>query len=111
MKTPLFALGALIFVILVGMQFAMAVDLNQQVSDQDKASFDQILQPVMKVYNFVKYISTVIAAMVLLLAGITFMTSGSDPKKRDSAKSMAMYVIIGLVLIWAAPIAVTLIVG
>jgi multisubunit Na+/H+ antiporter MnhB subunit len=39
------------------------------------------------------------------------MTSGSDPKKREDAKNMAMYVIIGLIVIWAAPLIVNWIVG
>jgi hypothetical protein len=39
------------------------------------------------------------------------MTAGSDPKKRDNAKAMTMYVLIGLAVIWAAPFVVSLIVG
>ena len=62
-------------------------------------------------YNLVKYTATGIAALVLLLAGVSYMMSGSDPKKRDNAKGMAMYVIIGLVIIWAAPLVVQFIVG
>ncbi len=89
----------------------LAVDFNQQPSAEDKATFDQILQPVMKVYNLVKYAATVIAVIVLLFAGISYMTSGADPKKRDTAKSMAMYVVIGLIVIWAAPIIVNFIIG
>jgi len=60
----------------------------------------------MKIYNFVKYISSVVAAIFLLYAGITYMTSGGDPKQRDQAKSIAGYVVIGLMIIWAAPIIV-----
>ena len=64
----------------------------------------------MKIYNFVKYSATVIAVLVLLFAGIVYMTAGNDPKKRDQAKNMAGYVIIGLILIWAAPIVVQFII-
>jgi len=88
-----------------------AVDLDTEISDEDKATFDAILEPVMKVYNFVKYAASVLAVMVLLFAGISYMASGSDPKKRDGAKNMAMYVIIGLVVIWAAPLIVNFIAG
>ena len=80
-------------------------------SDEDKAAFDEILEPVLKIYNFVKYIASVIAVVILLFAGVSYMISGSDPKKRDTAKSMAMYVIIGLIVIWAAPLIVNFIVG
>lgn len=88
-----------------------AVSFDQQPSAEDKATFDKVLEPVMKVYNLVKYVATVIAVIVLLFAGISYMTSGSDPKKRDTAKNMAMYVIIGLIVIWAAPIIVNFIIG
>lgn len=89
----------------------MAVDFNQQPSDADKAKFDQIAAPIMKIYNLVKYLASVVAGLSLLFAGVTYMSSGSDPKKRDNAKSMAMYVVIGLIVIWAAPFIVGLIVG
>ncbi len=92
-------------------QFVLAVDFNSDISDEDKAVFDEILEPVMKIYNFVKYSATVIAVMVLLFAGITYITSGADPGKREQAKNMATYVIVGLVVIWAAPLIVNFIVG
>ena len=75
------------------------------------SQYDEILQPIQNVYDFVKYAVTVIACLVLIFAGYTFITSGSDPKKKDSAKNMIMYVVIGLAIIWAAPLLVTLVLG
>ena len=92
-------------------QFVAAVDFNSEISSADKATFDQMLEPVMKIYNLVKYSASVIAVIVLLFAGITYITSGADPGKREKAKSMAMYVVIGLIVIWAAPLIVNFIVG
>lgn len=88
-----------------------AIDFNADVSDSDKATFDKMLEPVMKVYNLVKYVASAIAVLVLSFAGITYMISGSDPKKRDNAKNMATYVVIGLVIIWIAPLAVSFLIG
>jgi len=88
----------------------IAVDFEDDISDEDKATFDQILEPVLKVYNLVKYAASVIAVLVLLFAGITYMTSGSDPRKRDNAKNMATYVVIGLFVIWAAPMVVNFVI-
>lgn len=106
------ALGLLTFALaLMVIQFVAAVDFNQPVSAQDQATFDQILEPLMKVYNLVKYSATVIAVMVLLFAGISYIMSGSDPGKREKAKNMAMYVILGLIIIWAAPAIVGFIIG
>lgn len=107
MKNCLFV-ATLLFILI---PVVSAVDFNQSISAEDQATFDQILEPVMRIYNLVKYAATVIAVMVLLFAGVNYMMSGSDPKKRESAKSMAMYVVIGLIVIWAAPLVVQFILG
>ncbi|MBS3074880.1 TrbC/VirB2 family protein [Candidatus Pacearchaeota archaeon] len=75
------------------------------------SDFDQILKPLQTIYDLVKYAVTMIAGLVLLFAGITYIMSGSDPGKREKAKNMVMYVIIGLMVIWAAPFVVKLILG
>ena len=101
----------ILLILLLSLPVVMAVDFDTDLSDEDKATFDKILEPVMKVYNMVKYIATVIAVIILLFAGVTYMISGSNPGKREKAKTMAMYVIIGLIIIWAAPLVVNFIVG
>jgi len=112
MKTQYAKLGLFAFIlVLMACQLVLAVEFNQTISAQDKATFDQILLPVMKVYNLVKYTATVVAVVVLLFAGLTYMTSGADPGKREKAKNMAMYVVIGLIVIWAAPLVVNFIIG
>ena len=89
---------------------AATAPLPTTLDPADQAQFDQILEPVFKIYNLVKYVSTVVAGIFLLYAGIAYMSSGSDPRKRDQAKSIGMYVVIGLIIIWAAPIVVGLLV-
>ena len=73
-------------------------------------TYDQILAPVQKIYDFVKYAASLIAMIFLLFAGITYMTSGGDVQQREQAKSMATYVVIGLVVIWAAPYVVNMLI-
>ena len=92
-------------------QVVSALDFDDGPSHSDKLKFDQILKPVLKIYNLIKHLASAIAVIVLLIAGVTYIVSGSDPGKRDKAKSMAMYVIVGLVVIWAAPLIVDFIVG
>ena len=77
----------------------------------NESQYQEILQPVQNVYDFVKYAVTIIAGLLLIFAGYTFITSGNDPKKKEEAKNMVMYVIIGLAIIWAAPLIVKLILG
>lgn len=88
-----------------------AASLDTTISDADKAKFDQILTPVTKIYNLIKYSATLVAVIALLFAGINYMFSGNDIKKRDTSKNMATYVLIGLIVIWAAPFVVNLLIG
>lgn len=75
------------------------------------ADFEEMLTPLTVIYDLIKYAATIISGLMMLFAGITYMTSGSDPGKREKAKNMVMYVIIGLMVIWAAPFVVDLILG
>lgn len=112
MKSKILAIFDLVFLLsLIALQFVSAADFNQGISNQDKETFDEILEPVMKIYNLVKYSATVLAVVVLLFAGLTYMTAGSDPAKREQAKNMVMYVLIGLIVIWIAPLTVNFIVS
>jgi len=87
---------------------ASALSAIPPSSTTDASTFDKILEPVWKIYNFVKYIATAVAAVVLVFAGITVMMSGSEVGKRDSAKHTIGYVVLGLIVIWATPFIVSL---
>ena len=101
-----FVLGFLLLI----MPSVLAVDFNSEISQEDKDTFDAILSPVMKIYNFIKYAATVLAVVFLVFAGVTFITSGNDQAKREQAKMMATYIIIGLIVIWVAPLIVSFLV-
>lgn len=108
MKAQFFAVALLL--VLIAMPL-VAAQFNETISPEDKATFDQILEPVLRIYNLIKYAATFIAVIILVLAGANYIMSGSDPKKREGAKNMVMYVLIGLAIIWAAPLVVEFIVG
>ena len=91
--------------------FASMFVLQLTLISASNATYDQILQPIQAIYDLVKYAVTIIAGLILLFAGITYITSGSDPGKREQAKGMVMYVLIGLAVIWAAPFIVKLVMG
>ena len=102
--------GLAFFLAMIAVPFVMA-QFGDPPSNEDIETFDEILEPIIKIYNLVKYSATILAVVVLLFAGVNYMTSGSNPAKREQAKSMTMYVFIGLVVIWAAPLLVGFIVG
>jgi len=102
------ALLPLMFLLLTVGQVSAQINFNDP-SASDKATFDKILEPVMKVYGLLKYGATAVAAIFLVIAGISWMASGDDIKKRDSAKGKVGLIIGGMAVIWAAPFIVNLI--
>ena len=107
-----YILVAIALMILTTLWSASAtIELDQPLDAVDEAAFDDILEPVMMIYNFIKYAATLVAGFVLVYAGISYMTSGSDPAGRQSAKGMATYVVIGLVIIWVAPLIIDVLVN
>jgi type IV secretory pathway VirB2 component (pilin) len=92
----------LLIAYIFAMQFVSA-QFNQTLSEEDKRTFDTILEPVLRIYNLIKYAATFVAVIMLVIAGVSYITSGSDPGKRESSKNTIMYVFIGLAIIWAAP--------
>lgn len=103
-------LVALLVLSLVPIVLANTAPLDGEISPEDQARFDQILEPVVKIYNFIKYIASVVAGIFLLFAGIGYMSAGSDPGKKEQSKNIFAYVVIGLIVIWASPIIVSLLV-
>ncbi len=77
-----------------------------QPSSSDIRTFEDILEPLMKLYNFVKYAATVLGVLFLVFAGVSFIMSSDDPKKRELTKSTASYIFVGMVVVWAAPMMV-----
>jgi hypothetical protein len=56
-------------------------------------------------YSLILYCSGAIAALLIMLAGIGFMTSEDDPAKRDRAKTRVIYAVAGMLLvIFACPL-------
>ena len=96
----------LALLLVIATPLVAAADFDDSISSSDKQKFDEILKPVMKIYNFVKYSATVLAVLFLVFAGVTFIISSNDPSKREQAKTMGAYIIIGLIVIWVAPLVV-----
>ena len=96
----------LLFLLLCTTFVLGAPDFTTPLDPTDEAALDQILSPVMRVYNAIKYTATVIGVLMLMFAGVTFMTAGGETGKKDRAKFMAAGVVIGLIVIWMAPLVV-----
>ena len=107
-------LNLLAFILVISAGFLVPavyaeISFDGEISGEEQAQFDEILSPVMKIYNFVKYAATVAGVLMLVFAGISFVTSGGEQLKKEKAKNTAAGVIIGLIVIWVAPLVVNLI--
>ena len=82
------------------------LDFDYELTPEEEAQFDDILAPVMKVYSFIKYSASIVGVLMLVFSGVTFITAGGEMGKKEKAKSMAVGVVIGLIVIWVAPLVV-----
>ena len=82
------------------------IDFDTELSEDEQDQVDAILEPVMKIYATVKYTATVIGVMMLVFAGVLFTTAGGDNSQKEKAKQMAAGGVIGLIIIWVAPLVV-----
>lgn len=70
------------------------------------ASVSDITAPITKIYDLIKGVISVIGIIAITIAGAMYMFSGSNIQNRENAKSMVSYAIVGLVLVWVAPLIV-----
>lgn len=96
---------------ILSVPFTLAADMNSTITAQEKAQFDKILEPVMKIYHLLLYLVSAVAIIYAVYIGIQFMLSGGDAKKRDEAKHSLTYVGVGLLVVWAAPYVVQMLIG
>ena len=100
-----------LFLALMIVPIVLAYDFNDKPSADEKSLFDNFLEPLMRIYRFIKYVATAIGVLVITIAGIVAITSGNDPERRNKAKEMIGYVLIGILIIWLAPLIVQIVVG
>jgi len=89
----------LLCLLIIPMAFAQEADIGTITGLIDNITF------------IVLSIVAAIAILFLIFAGFQYMTAGEDVHAKDAAKAMAKNVIIGLLIILAAPALVTLIMG
>jgi type IV secretory pathway VirB2 component (pilin) len=71
-----------------------------------QADIDAITTPLTRIYDLLKSVVSVIAVIAITIAGARFMFSGDNIQQREASKAMVGYCIMGLVVIWVAPLMV-----
>ena len=72
---------------------------------------NDIMAPVNKIYDLIKSIVSVLGIIAITVAGSMYMFAGGNMMARENAKSMVSYAVVGIVLVWAAPLAVSYLTG
>lgn len=70
-------------------------------------SVSDITAPITKIYDLIKGVVSVVGIIAITIAGAMYMFSGSNIQSRENAKNMVSYAIVGLVLVWIAPVMVS----
>ena len=81
---------------LSAVSFCSAVTLSNPLA---ASSFKELVD---KIINFITIIGVSIAPIFILYAGFLFMTSGGEPGKLKTAKSILIYVVVGLAILFLA---------
>jgi uncharacterized membrane protein len=71
----------------------------------------QVTKVVDFVINLISLIVGVAATIMIIFAGMKFITSGGDPSKVSSAKNSVIYALIGLVVVAASQLMVHFIIN
>tara|TARA_Y100000310_G_scaffold153969_1_gene153546 strand:- start:1155 stop:1490 length:336 start_codon:yes stop_codon:yes gene_type:complete len=99
-----------LFIILIfSVQNVQAVEIDETVSDEEKAAFETIFEPIIKIYHFIMYAASISAVIGLIICGFVVILSGNDITKRQNAKVWMGCILFGLIIILGAQPAVNLI--
>ena len=86
--------------------------VSAQASDPAKEIMDRVNDVVCSVLTIFVYISSGLAALMIIFAGVKYLTSGDDPEARSGAKTMIIYALCGLVaVLLACPVVDYLVTG
>lgn len=81
-----------------------ANDYYQPLSSGDKALFKEMFKPLFNFISLIPYAASVAAIFYILYAGFNMVTAGYDSAKKEQSKTMIALTIIGLGVVWAAPL-------
>lgn len=90
----------------------LAISLTAGTGDGNvnipKLTADEVLRNAL---NITYFLAGVIAVIVIIIGGIMFATSSGDSAKVAKAKNMILYAVIGLVVILAAFVITSFVIG
>lgn len=88
--------------------FAVTTKISADKTGIPTGSANQVLEAGL---NIAYFAAGAVAVIIIIFAGYTFVTSGSDPAKVTKAKNAIMYSVVGLVFVVLAFVITRFIIG
>ena len=95
-------IGIVLLVLMLALPVVLAQDVELTAEQQEAK--EKLENAVWVIYDIFKYVATAAGALLIAFSGLKFMSSGNDPMQRNQAKTWITYIIVGLILIWLAPV-------
>jgi hypothetical protein len=103
MKKSFFLIFSILLISLVFAAFALAQDCpSGSVCIGSPLKYKTFPELIDYITNIVFIVALAVAPIPILLAGYNFITSQGDPKKIQTAKSIILYTLIGLGIVFFA---------
>lgn len=94
----------------VGGTSASNTSVCKDVNTQSKSNKNPILNILKTALNIISYVAGIAAIILIVIAGITFMTSGGDPQSVSSARNTIIYAIVGIIILVVSQAIITFII-
>ena len=109
-KTKIMAWGVL-FLMFFGFVQGVMADTVSSSGDTSTLIGSKISCVLCKVANLIFLITASLASLVIIIAGLRWLTSAEDPGARNAAKTTIVSAVIGMIIIMIAVFIVSMIVG
>jgi len=95
-------LSKLIILLLLSSFLIPLMGSAQIISIQNPLNATSFEGLVNNLTNFIFYVALALTPLMIIIAGVQYVTAGGDPKKIETAGKIILYTVIGLVIILLA---------
>ena len=89
----------LFIILLISFAFLHTSALAVEVRIENPLSSDTLEELIDNIINFIFWVATALAPLMIVIAGFYFITAGGEPAKLQTAKNIILYTVIGYSII------------
>ncbi|MDD5568940.1 MAG: pilin [Candidatus Pacebacteria bacterium] len=94
---------SIIFIFTLLTVFSGVVLATESAGIPNPSPFGSIGELLDRIFDFLQDIALVVLPLMLVWAGIVFITAGGDPAKIKQAREIVLYAVIGFIIVFLAP--------